>query len=472
MNENYENYDVNEVEIDFTDFFFYLLRKWKSLVAMILVGTILGSAFYVMKTTKVENVDEEDYQPDADVEANMKLATQYRKLYDQQMDYNEHSIAMQINPNHVYEGTLTYYLVAGEQTEMLSQLYMNLINEQTLLKNVKEAAELNCDEQYVRELLSSRGSKKDNDDNDSLSQNVVNNIQVVTPEIEPSSMVLTYQVDYMNQENCEKMLIAIQNAVDTMKQKYEETYGMHDLQLAQTALAVVVDQTYMDKQNTNATLMDSYLSQLNRLEGSFGDTEKAYYQKVYLADEYVNSKQSQVAQTGIDVKSLVKWLIVGTIGFIILWGAYYFFKYLLDPSIKTLDDIKQRALPVIGCIDYKKKCKDFIERIEQKRYCQYDSICYIVTAIQELSSGDIILCIDPDSEIEKQLGKELEQKATNLKSGGLLHIDVETLKQAKKVSGIVLVVQLKKTSRKEFQQEIEICKMQKITILGVIGIAE
>ena len=100
MNERYETYD-EEMEIDLIDFLFYLLRRWKSLVAMILLGAVLGSAFYVVKTTKAANVVVEDYQPDADTEANMKLAAQYRRLYDQQIDYNEHSIIMQMDHNQV-----------------------------------------------------------------------------------------------------------------------------------------------------------------------------------------------------------------------------------------------------------------------------------------------------------------------------------------------------------------------------------
>ena len=142
MNEHYENYDMDEMEIDLIDFLFYLLRRWKSLVVMILLGAILGSAFYVVKTTKSSNAAVEDYQPDADTEANMKLAAQYRKLYDQQMDYNEHSIVMQMDPNQVYEGTLTYYLAAGEQTELLEQLYTNVINDENVVAELKEAVGL------------------------------------------------------------------------------------------------------------------------------------------------------------------------------------------------------------------------------------------------------------------------------------------------------------------------------------------
>lgn len=89
---------------------------------------------------------------DADTEANMKLAAQYRKLYDQQMNYNEHSIVMQMDPNQVYEGTLTYYLATGEQTERLAQLFTDIVNDPAVLEELKEVAGLDCEDQYVKEL--------------------------------------------------------------------------------------------------------------------------------------------------------------------------------------------------------------------------------------------------------------------------------------------------------------------------------
>ena len=60
MNERYENYNADEVEIDLIDFLFYLMRRWKSLVAMVLLGAVLGGAFYMVKSSKTteETIEE------------------------------------------------------------------------------------------------------------------------------------------------------------------------------------------------------------------------------------------------------------------------------------------------------------------------------------------------------------------------------------------------------------------------------
>lgn len=473
MNEHYENYDMDEMEIDLIDFLFYLLRRWKSLVAMILLGAILGSAFYVVKTTKSANDVVEDYQPDADTEANMKLAAQYRKLYDQQMNYNEHSIVMQMDPNQVYEGTLTYYLTAGEQTELLSRLYMNLINDKAVLAEIKDVAELDCDDQYIKELLTSMMPQNGVDESDvfgTVTNNMINQIQVVTSINNITNTMFSYQIDFVDKETCEKMLVVIQNAVDALKQEYEEIYGAYDLDLVQHTVTVSVKQAYMDKQNENTTLVDSYLTQLNKLEGAFSDTEKVYYQEVYLANENVGSEQTQIGQkSGITVKGLVKWLIIGIIGFIIFWGAYYFLKYLLDPSIKTLDDIKQRALPVIGYIKNDSKRENIITKIERKKNGECNTADYIATTINELSAGKILFCMDSDFTIGEDFEKTLKQKVANLEVSSWIQSDINTLELAKKMDGIILGIRLGKTSLKKLQRELEVCIMQKIPIIGIVG---
>ena len=261
MNEHYENYDMDEMEIDLIDFLFYLLRRWKSLVAMILLGAVLGSAFYVVKTTKAANAVVEDYQPDANTEANMKLAAQYRKLYDQQMDYNEHSIVMQMDTNQVYEGTLTYYLAAGEQTERLAQVCTDIVNDPTVLAELKEAAGLDCEDQYVKELVSSTMSQKEMGDSD-LTANVVNNLQVTVPVDSMSNTVITYQVVYLNQETCEKMIAVVQDAVVSVAQRYVDIYGEYEFEQLQSVVAVIADEKYLEAQKYSIGLMDNYLTKL------------------------------------------------------------------------------------------------------------------------------------------------------------------------------------------------------------------
>ena len=137
------------------------------------------------------------------------------------------------------------------------------------------------------------------------------------------------------------MVTILQDAVASAAQKYVDTYGEYEFDQLQNVVAVTVDEKYLEKQKTSVALVDGYLTKLTTLEGAFNDTEMVYYQGKYLAAEHIDSELSQKVQNGIAVKNLVKWLIIGGIGFIVLWAVYYFLKYLLDPSIKTLNELEK-----------------------------------------------------------------------------------------------------------------------------------
>ena len=475
MNEHYENYDMDEMEIDLIDFLFYLLRRWKSLVAMILLGAVLGSSFYVVKTIKAANAVVEDYQPDADTEANMKLAAQYWKLYDQQMNYNEHSIVMQMDPNQVYEGTLTYYLAAGEQTERLAQLFTDIVNDPAVLPELKEAAGLACEDQYVKELVSSTMSQKNVDESNvsgNLTNNVVNQVQATVPTDDISNIVIIYQVTYLNQETCEKMVMVLQNEVESAAQKYVDSYGEYEFDQLQNVVAATVDEKYLEKQKSSATLMDSYLTKLTMLENDFNDKDKVYYQKKYLTIENMDVEQSQKKHDSISVKTLIRWLIIGMVGFVAVWGVYYFLKYLLDSSIKTLDEVKQMGLPVIGSIAGRDRNSTILNRLEEKKNGHYESVDYVSLAIDILPEKNIFLVTDFDEAAAKQLSELLEQKNKKIRTVHLLQSDANALELAKESDGIILEIVPKKTDKKQIVRELEVCKMQKIAVIGVIGIFE
>ena len=471
MNEHYENYDMDEMEIDLIDFLFYLLRRWKSLVAMILLGAILGSAFYVVKTTKSSNAAVEDYQPDADTEANMKLAAQYRKLYDQQMDYNEHSIVMQMDPNQVYEGTLTYYLAAGEQTERLAQLFTDIVNDPAVLAELKAAAGLDCKDQYVKELVSSTMLQENVDESSvsgSLTSNIVTQMQVTVPSDGISNTVITYQVAYLDQKTCEKMVEVLRNAIESAAQKYVDAYGEYEFDQLQSVVAVTVDEKYLEKQKTSAALVDSCLTKLAKLEDAFDDTERDYYQTAYLSNNSNSNTQEQMAQKNISLKVMCKWLLVGIVVFAFIWGTLQLAKYLTNSGIKTLDEVKKMKLPVVGYVRNEKAHMSILDRMEQKRNGISDSIDYIAATINAFPEQQILLCGDLNNVWEQQMLDEVQKRTSNLAITDWIHEDITALKNAKKSDGVIFAINLRKTSMKQLQRALDICKLHKIIVLGAI----
>ena len=223
------------------------------------------------------------------------------------------------------------------------------------------------------------------DENRSLtgSGSTVNDVQTTVTGNQVVDSVITYQIAYLDKETCEKMTEVLQNAIEPTTQEYQTMYGSYTWNKLQTIVTVTVDQNYLDQQRTSATLVDNYLTKLTKLEDAFSDTEMTYYQTVYLeAEQEAEGVQTSDPQNGTSVKDLIKWLVVGIFGFVVLWGAYYFFKYLLDPSIKTLDEVKNMNISIIGHVENETEHPNLIERLEQKKNGPSDIVEYLAAAIE------------------------------------------------------------------------------------------
>ena len=267
-----------------------------------------------------------------------------------------------------------------------------------------------------------------------------------------------------------RQVTVLQNAVASAAQKYVDTYGEYEFEQLQNVVAVTVDEKYLEKQKTSVALVDGYLTKLTTLEGAFNDTEMVYYQGKYLAAEHIDSELSQKVQNGIAVKNLVKWLIIGGIGFIVLWAVYYFLKYLLDPSIKTLNELEKMKLPIIGSVKSENTYLNFVDNIRRKGG-YYISTDYIAAVLNKFSENQILICREENPSSEK-LGKDLTNKLPNIKIANWIQMDVDILKQEKQIDGMVLVISLGKTPMRQLQRELEICKIQKIKLIGIIGVIE
>ena len=456
------------MEIDRVDLLFYLLRRWKSLVAVLVIGAVLGGAFGMVKATKEANAVVEEYHPAEDVEKNMQLAAQYRQLYEQQLAYNKNSLIMQMDPNQVYEGTLSYYLDAGDNTAVLAEVFSRLFDDDEVLQEIRESAGLDVEDQYLREILVSTVGTDKHQENEQI--NVSNSTtklsysrqtQGETQKVTTVPTIVTYQVSYSDQDICGKMLAVIQNAVEELNQKNQAAYGTYNWNLMQNTVSVVTSQEYQTRQNTSASLMDSYASQITTLEKDFSGEDKAYYKVVYLNHENDTSLLS-TSKTEV-----AKWIVIAAFLGMIIWGGIFGALYLLDPSVKTVDELKFMHLPVIGYLSGEKNTEK-IGWLDQKCKKAIDTPEYVAGLLKLLPGKHILLCLNEEYKGSADAVQQILQENLELKAGKMLQKDESSLEMAKDMDGVVLVVEEGKTARFELIRELEVCQIQNITIYGVV----
>lgn len=470
MNENYTKVYDDEVEIDIRDLFFYLLRHWRSLLIMIVLGAILGSGIYVVKKTAFEKSAAasaeqsnwvETYEVSTEMKSKMDLAWQNRQAYNKQLSYNENSLIMQMDAEHVYSGKLKYYIAAGSSTRLIAEQFNNILNDSGLAEELKDASGIECDAQYIRELFSCDV----NAENDS-SVNISSTVDGIAPSTK--NVVVTYTVNYMDKDACQKMLDIIQEKADTLENKLQKEYGEFTCNQLGSSVVLMVNSSYLSQQKTNIDYLQAYANNFNSLESSFIDKDLEYYQIIYL------NKEVTAIQTATFSGSKLKWLIIGVLVLCCLWGIVLIVSYVLDKHIKTIDEVKIRyQLPILGIL-YVKKAREgfdgFIENVYQSGNIRFETIDYIAETISLIGVKQVMLCCeDLNTEAAREIEK-LETICSSITTARYVDRDTAALERAKSMDGIIFAIEKEKTMYADIERSLEVCSLQGIDVIGVIAL--
>lgn len=491
MDEQRYNYYEDDVEIDLIDLMFHLLKKWRGLIVAIVLGAVLGMGIYAVKAhqqkkelaanaataeemQKEDTFDESQYDIDDDVKANMELAYQYRQLYRRQLEYNQKSIIMKLDPNAVYTGDLKYYLTAGYDTGLVSVLYQSILSDKNLLTELQAASGLDCDVPYIKELIDS-GVSTENDSNININ-NLVSDLTDSMASVTKNA-IISYKVVSTSEESCEKMIQVIREKVQELDAQCQENYAGYSAVEVADSVRKVTDNSYLNLQKTNIDQLNTYLTNVQRLENALSDTEKEYYCKKYLAREYKAENEEDTANTVVTLEaepvSKVKWLLVGMILCICLWGAYECCRYLFDGSVKTASEAQTLThLPVLGCYQHQTSERKGLDRLldclQAKMGRKGDSLSYMKAVITSMEEAAIVLSVESGLTETRKIMDEFASMCQNLKCSDYTCENEDALAMAKNVGNEILVVSTGKTRKINLERELEVCRLQGINITGFI----
>lgn len=484
------NYYEDDEEIDLIVLMFYLLKRWRGLLIAIVLGLVLGLGIYLVKdhqqkaelaaqtaaaeaAGEAEEFDESKYDISDDVESNMELAYQYRQLYRKQLEYNQKSIIMQLDPNAVYTGELKYYLSAGYDTGLVSVLYQSILSNKDLLTELQEASGLDCDVPYIKELVDS-GVSKENDANININ-NLVSDLADSVASVTKNAFV-SYKVVSTSEESCEKMLQVIREKVQELDAQCQETYAGYSAVEVADAVRKVTDNSYLNQQKSNIDQLNNYLTNVQKLENALTDEEKEYYSRKHLAREYVAENEEEinpVAATITEPVSKVKWIFIGIILGIFAWGIIECCRYLFDGSVKTSDEVQKLThLPVIGRyqdgITGKKGIDLVIARLQSKVIGRGDSLAYIGSLINAMDQGNCLISSQSAFAETRQIAEKIREYCSEMQMGEYSSGSVNSLNIARNAGKEIIVVSTGKTRRSDLERELEVCSMQNIKISGLI----
>ena len=165
--------------------------------------------------------------------------------------------------------------------------------------------------------------------------------------------------------------------------------------------------------------------------------------------------------------------MIGVFLMCVCWGGYFMLKYLLDKHIKTSDEVKNYRIPLIGRLPGEPKqykgLDAFIEKLAGKTKSPADTVDYIAASIEAMDAKEILLCGDLKDETARQVMDSLKSKCARIEVSEYPGQNSAALERAGE-RALVFLVQIGKTTRTELQRELEVCRMQKMEVLGAVVI--
>ena len=478
MNENYTNMYEDEMEINLIDLMFYLLRQWRTLLIVLVIGALAGGGIHMIKRSQAltpaseesEKIDYTDYEVEPEVRSNMEVACEYRALYDKQLEYNENSLVMKMDPSKVYYGELKYYLAAGDNTRLVSEMYTSIFADNEILEELKRAGGLDCDIQYIRELISSSASRERGDSIEI--HNVVSEL-LENLELGYNNSVVYFTLYYSEEEATQNMMKVIQEKVNEMTTDLQAQYGEFTFAELNNSVRLTLNNDYLNRQKTAVDTLNTYLGNITRIEGTFEEEDLEYYKSEYLSREELLEEESveEVVEFN-SAKSLIKWLLVAIFLACVCWGGYYCVKYLFDKRIKTSDELQDMYhLRILGKLAKPQEEKNIIDKklaeLERKASSPADSISHVKGMVLSLNKKNILFSGNL-SQNSLEIVQGLWEKEPGFKHMGFVHQDDKALHEAKKAEGVIIVAEVNETVSREIRRELEVCRIQGIPVLGTV----
>lgn len=450
-----------EKEIDLIGLMTSLIKQWKKLVVVLLVGALLGVGLcFISKPDPVEIEHEKE-----EFLANLNQMYRYQQMYDNQVHYRDNSVYLHMDPNNLYSGSLQYYMYAGNDTEYIGQLFNARLNSEAVRDEVKSVMGLECGDQYARELFGAGFSQY---------QDSTGNIINITADNSSNTafrrIIVNCWVSYDDEEICRSVLDVYKKVIEEVSAECEQMFNDYVVRPLKSEVTAVRDTGLVEKQQAFVSTINGYRANIESIKKDLSEEEIEYYEAVYI---YPGEMEvPELFSTELGVMSFIKWIIIGMFLGGVCWAGYYMIKYLLSDGLTHTGELKRYCLQLIGFLKKEEKAKKDVfcalaERIERASDMPLNDAAYIKASVEMMEQESIVLCGD---EISRMAISAVSSGLDKAKISGFLHCSREALAAAQKADGVILLLEKNRSKHSEIKRELEVCAMHGIKILGAIMI--
>ena len=479
--------EQEEVEIDLLNLLAELLLKWKIIVALLLVGVVLGYEWASFRNVnyKVEPVEIEKAVEDARGRLSEDKALAVEQLFFQYVNY----LNLQKEMRTYYSNFAASDVTVENTVQMRSEYYI-VSDIKDLDTMFIKMAVTEADYQAMREIAPDEKAGATIYDRVIFTTAYNERVQTgsystsgtfKTPDQDGGKKAYLINVELYgsSEEQCREMM----NVIDAAFRREAEELKALDPDIKLESLGEQFNsnvaeyvQNLHKKNLDRMTVSEAELNNLTTKIGKFTPEEKAYYD---LLQQQYEGTYSSAPGKHVSGK---KWAVIGAFFGAVIACCAVFFPYLLDGKVKTAGELEQSGR-VLNRVFVKGKKNLFgrwaarlIHANDTDPTVKADMVATDVGILMEKNGKNtlMLLCGEEDADaagFAEQVKARLLAKNSDLKVcvGNPLR-SVDELEMAAQADMGVAFAEMKKSKRSMLREWRQICERYKLPLAGLVAV--
>lgn len=477
-----------EKEISLSELLWKVVKSWRFIICLAAVFCVLMTGYkYISDKRNIANVNKEksqsvkELQKDLTGEEKKALdqAVRVSQQLEQQRNYLEKSLLMQINPYQKNVATLQFYvdtdykidlssIIESDYATELVRSYVAYIENGGLGKAVQEVMKWNIESAYFNELITLGGRISNSND----ATNATNGV----------GATFTIYVTAEDAEKCSQLAEAVKSEIEDYKNTLAGKIGKHDLILVDSYMSVVKDSSLVSQQDNLKNSINSLQSQLTDLQTNMTEIQIEILDKKENIQFEKDDEEKDIS-AGISKKYLLLGFLLG--GF--LGCAWVAMRYIFDKYIKSSEELQNLyGMRIFGEVSQKtgeeKRAFGFVDKwidsLQRKEIWskeeQLELICTNLKVTCEKNAAKKILLTssfhqdEKDKSLISEIGDFLRKSDVEVVYAENMIRNAKTFEIMAEIGRVVLIEKVGTTEYAALEKELQLCKEQKAEILGSI----
>ena len=437
----YDGMDEDEMSISIRELFFTVLKKWKMILLIVILGAIFGFGYAMVQYQGIMS-DEKKLEE----KINYVNIGRYNLLKEQiatDESYLRDNPKMRMDYNNVYSAVREYEVRAtSDVIAQVQSSYKALGSESDVINGIIEQTGLEMDPQYFDSLFTYT-------------------IELGTPEVLTSlqslsqmpqqALTISAELVLSNKENCTKVLDAFEERLDALTSFYKNSF------------VLIMERTRNSISfGRNEEIMQAQL-----------DAQKAYYN---------NQEELRKMEKSTLSKDELLWIEEGRISshwkkYVVLVGAgagvlavlAIVVLDLLNGKVRDITDLSLMGAPVLAYIDREKNKKGpdgWIQRWERSVMPESNDPAYIHQVLMDVGTPLVVTDETGSGQAVKSFAKECFPE--NVVVTNSLSKDPEALRAAQKCGKVILWVRLQDSRMDKVVQARALAQTMHFSVKGFI----